>query len=153
MFFDPVNPLPRDPDTPPLSEEVKKQVADAMRRVVEDAGVQILCTQTTNVSDAPASTLTLEDIRLAREIIGPPPLVVRQSPLIPSTVREQFRFPRSSSKRIKKKWAKDPKNWRDVPVAFVFDPKGNAFSRSLHRDQPPMLLVSTSHKLPCQKQS
>lgn len=31
-----------------------------------------------------------------------------------TTKREQFRFPRSKKRRIRKKWAKDPRNWRTV---------------------------------------
>lgn len=34
--------------------------------------------------------------------------------------RVQWRFPRSKRKRIRRKWAKDPRNWRDgEPIAFV----------------------------------
>lgn len=44
--------------------------------------------------------------------------------------REQFRFPRSKRKRIRKKWAKNQRNWRMVYVpqiyrmgdAFIMDP-------------------------------
>lgn len=43
----------------------------------------------------------------------------------PLTVRRQFRFPRSKKKRIRKKWAKDQRNWRDENVAFLIKtPKG-----------------------------
>lgn len=40
------------------------------------------------------------------------PIVV--NPCLPETRREQFRFPRSKKKRIRKKWAKDQRNWREV---------------------------------------
>lgn len=43
----------------------------------------------------------------------------------PLTVRRQFRFPRSKKKRIRKKLAKDQRNWRDESVAFfIKTPKG-----------------------------
>ena len=29
--------------------------------------------------------------------------------------RVQYKFPRSKKKRIRKKWAKNPKNWKNVP--------------------------------------
>ncbi len=31
------------------------------------------------------------------------------------TDRIQYRFPKSKKKRIRKKWAKNPQNWKDVP--------------------------------------
>lgn len=34
------------------------------------------------------------------------------------TVYEQFRFPRSKKKRMRKKWAKDPHNWRTRSVPW-----------------------------------
>ena len=37
--------------------------------------------------------------------------------------REQFRFPRSRKKRIRKKWRKDPRNWREVrDKVIMFNP-------------------------------
>jgi hypothetical protein len=43
---------------------------------------------------------------------------------------EQFRFPRSKKKRIRKKWAKRPENWRVVPdPSYVF----NVSTLDLHR--------------------
>lgn len=35
--------------------------------------------------------------------------------------REQFRFPKSKKRRIRKKWAKDPRNWRSVERIYVMD--------------------------------
>lgn len=35
-------------------------------------------------------------------------------PYLPKTRLEQFRFPRSKKVRIRKKWRKNPANWRDV---------------------------------------
>jgi hypothetical protein len=50
-------------------------------------------------------------------------------PWCPMTVRRQVRFPRSKKRRIRKKWAKDQRNWKDVRVAFrIVDPKGWKFS-------------------------
>lgn len=40
-------------------------------------------------------------------------------PLCPITTRRQFRFPRSKKKRVRKKWARDPRNWRDEWVVFM----------------------------------
>ena len=37
--------------------------------------------------------------------------------------RVQFRKPKSKRKRIRKKWAKDPRNWKDVPVIYAFNAK------------------------------
>lgn len=39
-------------------------------------------------------------------------------PYAPKTIRRQFRFPRSKKKRIRKKWAKDPRNWREENVIW-----------------------------------
>lgn len=33
--------------------------------------------------------------------------------------RVQFRFPRSKKRRIRKKWAKDPRNWREEDCAYL----------------------------------
>jgi hypothetical protein len=41
---------------------------------------------------------------------------VYASPHMPKTERRQFRFPRSKKKRIRRKWCKDPRNWREVEV-------------------------------------
>lgn len=35
--------------------------------------------------------------------------------------REQVRYPRSKRKRIRKKWAGDPRNFREVDVAYLVD--------------------------------
>ena len=35
--------------------------------------------------------------------------------------RVQFRFPRCKRKRIRKKWAKDPRNWRTVHTAYMLN--------------------------------
>jgi hypothetical protein len=45
-------------------------------------------------------------------------LKIHASPYVPKTVRRQFRFPRTKKKRIRRKWAKDPRNWREEHVAF-----------------------------------
>ena len=34
--------------------------------------------------------------------------------------REQFRFPRSKKKRMRKKWRRDSRNWRYVPDRTVY---------------------------------
>lgn len=58
----------------------------------------------------------------------------------PLTVPRQFRFPRSKKKRIRKKWMKDRRNWRDERVVFAIntdsirsmrDPFGNTQLRQL----------------------
>ena len=38
--------------------------------------------------------------------------------------RYQFRFPRSKRKRIQRKWAKDPRNWRTRHVPKVYNMGG-----------------------------
>jgi hypothetical protein len=37
---------------------------------------------------------------------------------------EQFRRPKSRKRRIRRKWAKDPRNWRDVHVPRVLSLRG-----------------------------
>ena len=37
-----------------------------------------------------------------------------------ATKRMQVRFPKSKKRRIRKKWRKDPRNWRDVPTIYAF---------------------------------
>jgi len=44
---------------------------------------------------------------------------IQMNEYLPKTVRRQFRFPRSKKKRIRKKWAKDQRNWRDEEVIFA----------------------------------
>ncbi len=36
------------------------------------------------------------------------------------TKRFQYRFPKSKRRRIRKKWQKDPKNWRTVPDDMIY---------------------------------
>ena len=43
----------------------------------------------------------------------PPAILIHRSPFLLAE-REQFRFPRSKRCRIRKKWRKDPRNWRTV---------------------------------------
>lgn len=51
----------------------------------------------------------------------------------PLTVRRQFRFPRSKKKRIRKKWEKDQRNWRDESVAFLIKtPRGTPHDDRIH---------------------
>ena len=49
-------------------------------------------------------------------------LPIQQSSVISPylTERVQIRFPRSKKKRIRKKWARDPKNFRDVPREYAY---------------------------------
>jgi hypothetical protein len=42
-------------------------------------------------------------------------------PYCPLTLPRQFRFPRSKKKRIRNKWAKDRRNWREEKVVFIVD--------------------------------
>jgi len=38
--------------------------------------------------------------------------------------RRQVRFPRSKKKRIRRKWAKDPRNWRSFPKTEIYELQG-----------------------------
>lgn len=44
----------------------------------------------------------------------------------------QWRWPRSKKKRIRKKWAKDPRNWRERPVAYLL----NAPNLTVYQPRP-----------------
>lgn len=44
---------------------------------------------------------------------------VYSSPHMPLTENRQFRFPRSKKKRIRKKWAKNPANYRESDVIWM----------------------------------
>ena len=56
------------------------------------------------------------------------------NPWLPTTLRVQYKFPRSKKRRIRKKWAKRSKNYRDVDcrndihviagLGFVVHPDG-----------------------------
>lgn len=39
----------------------------------------------------------------------------------PKSMRVQFRKPRSKKARIRKKWSKDPRNWKMVNVVWIVD--------------------------------
>jgi hypothetical protein len=43
------------------------------------------------------------------------------NPYTPETVKQQFKFPRSKKKRIRKKWARNPKYRREVPAIWQMD--------------------------------
>lgn len=47
------------------------------------------------------------------------PFVV--SEYAPKSMRVQFRKPRSKKARIRKKWSKDPRNWKMVNVVWIVD--------------------------------
>lgn len=70
--------------------------------------------------------LTLADFAKAFEFMKPPnpvahrPVVI-ESKYVPESQRVQFRFPRSRRKRIRKKWAKNPKNWRDEAIVIFMN--------------------------------
>ncbi len=46
---------------------------------------------------------------------------VFSSPFV--TIRKQVRFPRSKRKRIRRKWAKQAKNWAEEPAAYLVTQK------------------------------
>ena len=52
---------------------------------------------------------------------APPPILFHASPYIDGPTWEQFRFPRSKKRRIRKKWAKDRRNWRKVHHSYLVD--------------------------------
>jgi hypothetical protein len=52
----------------------------------------------------------------------------------PKSIRVQFRKPRSKKARIRKKWAKDARNWKMVNVMWIVD------TSKLVRFVPPPLL-------------
>lgn len=56
--------------------------------------------------------ITFDDILdLAAKLpLGPPPPCIVTS----HCCREQFRFPRTKKRRIRRKWAKRPENWRPI---------------------------------------
>jgi hypothetical protein len=56
-------------------------------------------------------------LRIVDELCG---FKLIESPHLDITSRVQFRFPRSKKKRIRKKFSKDPKNFRDVKRHEVF---------------------------------
>jgi hypothetical protein len=45
-----------------------------------------------------------------------------------ATTRQQCRFPKSKRKRIRKKWAKRPDNFKDVPGAYMMPRSMMSFS-------------------------
>lgn len=47
------------------------------------------------------------------------PIAIAPGPL-KRVEREQFRFPRSKKRRIRKKWTRDPRNWRSVEVDVAY---------------------------------
>lgn len=49
--------------------------------------------------------------------------------------REQFRFPKSKRKRIRKKWAKRPENWRTVAVPVFMHIGGHIYCNRVGYDQ------------------
>lgn len=56
-------------------------------------------------------------------------------PYFPTTRREQFRFPRSKKSRMRKKWRKNPRNWREVDcrndIYFIGGRRDTAFVHPL----------------------
>ena len=70
------------------------------------------------------------------------------SPHLPSkTKRVQFRFPKSRRKRIRKKWSKQERNWREVEL-----PCGVRMGEYLVVNQP-MLALLRKHARPPAEQS
>ena len=54
------------------------------------------------------------EIRIDLGIGGPPG--AKSELRLRAETSEQFRFPRSKRRRIRKKWRKDPRNWRTTPL-------------------------------------
>lgn len=52
-------------------------------------------------------------------------IMVRETDTLPITTNQQVKFPRSKKKRIRKKWANQSKNFRQVTTdALLIDPRG-----------------------------
>jgi len=68
-------------------------------------------------------------------MLAPTPLyavpVVFDPDLYGESRRVQFRFPRSKRRRIRRKWSKDPRNWR-----WVESPAVIAWGPTLHMNRP-----------------
>ena len=77
------------------------------------------CTATEIISKLNMSIDRLREIedQIDKNIIRPFILRIFESQF--STKHEQFRFPKSKKKRIRKKWAKNLRNFRDVPIACM----------------------------------
>lgn len=66
-----------------------------------------------------ATLATLAGIRMVNPIDC---INIRTSPMMADRV--QVRFPRSKKRRIRRKWAKDPRNYRTVPSDEVWIVEG-----------------------------
>src|ERR1700743_1003957 len=53
------------------------------------------------------------------------------NPIVAPKIWVQFRFPRSRKKRIRNKWYKDSKNWREERVNWKI--KGGKFTRDISK--------------------
>lgn len=65
----------------------------------------------------------VESVQQLRKQLGPPPPTLHES--IYATDLVQIRFPRSKKKRIRKKWAKDKRNFVRRPAAYLINLPGS----------------------------
>lgn len=66
-------------------------------------------------------------MRLLEDIAGPPPdvpLQIIEDSNCAKFHHEQVRFPRSRKVRMRRKWAKNPRNWRDRMEPLCIQVKG-----------------------------
>jgi hypothetical protein len=68
-------------------------------------------------------------------------------PYCPKTISVQVRFPRSKRSRIRKKWRKDPKNWAEQNVMFLFH-KGRSLGPTTTFVHPEIYAVLRNFILP-----
>lgn len=69
--------------------------------------------------------LTYEAIEKARASLGSTGLLGGVSVRTSTHLREQFRFPRTKKRRIRRKWAKRSKNWRAITNRAFQMPDGS----------------------------
>lgn len=71
--------------------------------------------------DEVSESLTFDVIRAAADKVhGLPAIRVIESPYVPRFKLEQFRFPRSKKRRIRKKWAARQQNFKQVPNTTLY---------------------------------
>ena len=64
------------------------------------------------------NTLLLKPRQVGMSFMG---MQIIADKYMPSTRRVQYRFPRSKKARMRKKWARNPANWREERVAYMLN--------------------------------
>lgn len=102
-----------------VNDDLASRVRQHMESTIDRLAAEALSGDSTTASTAESGQLTMASIREAMDRLKDLPKVPAPVRIVSSPgMMEQFRFPRSKGKRLRKKWRKDRRNWRPMRSAL-----------------------------------